>query len=61
MTLITLYLWVAVAGRTPEATVRDWRPSGEFATVQHCEKAAERLGYVGSQRARCIDTGRPAK
>ena len=60
-TLFALYIWTVVGMSDASGSVRsvkyDWRHSGEYRTLAHCERAGTTLG-IRPDMFRCIDTGK---
>ncbi len=59
-TLFALYIWTVVGvgeSRVSSLVKYDWRYSGEYKTLAHCERARTALG-LKPEVARCIDTGK---
>lgn len=52
-----LVIWTVVAATTGSlGTERDWRPIGEFSSIQACHKAGADLGRQ-SDKYRCLRKG----
>ena len=52
-----LVIWTVVAGGGQFVSwERDWRPIGEFRTIEHCQKAAADIG-IATNRYRCLEKG----
>lgn len=49
---VILFLWTTVAAK-PGDVYKDWRPMGEFNTVQSCNEGA-RLLNLNPENFRCI-------
>lgn len=60
MSIVILYIWLATASNKYN-TYYGWVPSGEYASIEHCEKAKTLLGFKDSLKARCASTGKPNK
>lgn len=61
MNTAILVIWTLVGFTGTSSSVwerKDWRPIGEFATVEACDEAARQLGFPKyDNRYRCLDKG----
>ena len=54
--ILVIFTVVGTISAGSSSTVQyDWRPIGEFRTLQACNNARESLGDAAKQRTRCLN------